>query len=162
MKKNKEKIYMFAAIILMIDQFIKLLVSSNMKLGSEIVIIDKFFSLFYLKNTGAAFSILDNQGIFLIIISVIILFIVDRYITKEEKFSKLGILSFGIVIGGIIGNLVDRLLYGGVIDYLAFNIFNYNFPVFNVADIAITVGIFLIVIDLIRGEINERRSRRKV
>lgn len=160
MKKNKEKIYGIAVIILMIDQFIKLLISNNMKLGSEIKVIDNFFSLFYLKNTGAAFSILDDKGSFLIIISVIILVIVDRYIAKESKFSKLGILSFGIVIGGIVGNLVDRLLYHGVIDYLSFNIFGKNFPVFNIADTAITIGIVLIIIDIIRGEINDRRRKR--
>lgn len=55
-------------------------------------------------------------------------------------------LSFGLVLGGIIGNLIDRIAYQGVIDFLSFKIFNYNFPVFNIADIGITVGVFLLII----------------
>ena len=73
----------------------------------------------------------------------------DRYIKKEINFSKLKILSIGFIIGGIIGNLVDRIFYGSVIDYLSFNLFGYSAPIFNVADIGITVGSIILVISLL-------------
>ena len=149
MMKNKEKIYSIACILLMIDQFIKVCVRSNMKLFEEIKIIPKFFSIYYVENKGAAFSIFVGWTFILIIISFISLYVLDRYIKKEINFSKLKILSIGFIIGGIVGNLVDRIFYGSVIDYLSFNLFGYSAPIFNVADIGITVGSIILVISLL-------------
>ena len=137
MLKNKEKIYSISAIIIMLDQMIKLLIRSKMALTSEITIIPNFFSFYYVENTGAAFSILTNKTLLLVLIAIACLVLLDRYITKLLKISKLEIISYGLVIGGIVGNLIDRLLYESVIDYLSFTIFNYNFPVFNLADVFI-------------------------
>ena len=64
-----------------------------------------------------------------------------------------------MVIGGIVGNLVDRILYGAVIDYLSFDFFGYSFPIFNIADIGITIGFLILVIDIFRGDDNEFRNR---
>lgn len=152
--KNKEKIYVIASILIIIDQLIKLVIKSKMKLGEEIIIIKNFFSLYYIKNPGAAFSILEDYTYLLIILGIGLLIILDKYLDKEEKFNIINISSFGLIIGGIVGNLIDRILYRGVIDYLMFKFFGYTFPVFNLADICITLGVVLyivaVVIDLIK------------
>lgn len=143
---KKSFIYSISFIVLLFDQLIKLIVMNNMKLHQEITIIPNFFSIYYIENTGAAFSILGNQTLFLIIVSVICLILMKEYIKKEKEMSNLSIISLGVIIGGTIGNLFDRILYKAVIDYLAFDIFKYSFPVFNLADIAITVGASLLLL----------------
>jgi signal peptidase II len=125
---------------------------NNMALHQEIKLIPNFFSLYYLKNTGAAFSILGNKTILLILVSIFCLIIIKNSIKKLKRTNTLNIISLGIMTGGIIGNLFDRVLYKSVIDYLSFNIFNYSFPVFNLADIGITVGAILLIIDLMIEE----------
>lgn len=156
--KNKKIIYTIGMFYMLIDQFIKLLVTKNMNLLQEITIIPNFFSLYYLKNTGAAFSILGNQTIILILISLICLVVIKNYIKRLKRVKNLTIISLGMMLGGILGNLFDRILYKSVIDYLSFEFFGYNFPVFNFADIGITVGAMLLVIDLI---LEEKELRKK-
>ena len=150
--KNKKLIYTIALITVLLDQVIKYLVMNNMALHQEIKLIPNFFSLYYLKNTGAAFSILGNKTILLILVSIFCLIIIKNAIKKLKRTNTLNIISLGIMTRGIIGNLFDRVLYKSVIDYLSFNIFNYSFPVFNLADIGITVGAILLIIDLMIEE----------
>lgn len=155
--KNKKLIYTISLITVLLDQIIKYIVMSNMTLHQEIKLIPNFFSLYYLKNTGAAFSILGNKTIILILVSIFFLIIIKNAIKKLKRVNTLTIISLGIMTGGIIGNLFDRILYKSVIDYLSFNIFNYNFPVFNLADIGITVGAILLIIDLIIEEKEKKK-----
>ena len=135
-----------------------------MKLHQEIEIIKNFFSIYYVKNTGAAFSILGNQTLLLIVVSCLCLIIIKEYIKKEKNITTLSMLSLGLIVGGTLGNLFDRIIYHAVIDYLAFDIFKYSFPVFNLADIAITVGTTLLVIAYIienrTGDKNERTTKK--
>lgn len=158
--KSRENIYKITAIILMLDQFIKILVNRYMDLGSSIKIIPNFFSLFYLKNTGAAFSILEDSTILLVIISAIVIVLLDRYIKKEKNFTKLSEIGLGLIMGGIFGNLIDRIIHHGVIDYLSFRIFNYNFPVFNLADMTIVVGVGLLLISMILDTRKEESKKK--
>ena len=146
---KKEDIYKITSLVLIIDQMIKLLIVNKMEINSKIDIIPNFFSIFYVKNTGAAFSILENNTLFLIIISIIFVFFLDRYIRKEESFTKLEVISLGVIMGGIFGNLIDRILHHAVIDYLFFYMLSYSFPVFNLADIAITMGGALYLLNMI-------------
>lgn len=146
---KKQDIYKITAIVLMLDQFIKIIINHNMKLNTHIDIIPNFFSIFYVRNTGAAFSILEDSTILLVIISVVFVVILDRFIKKEEHFTKLGIISLGMIMGGIFGNLIDRIIYHSVIDYLSFTVLKYNFPIFNLADIGITVGVAIYILSMI-------------
>ena len=155
MQKNKNKVYLTSVIVLLIDQIVKLLIKTNMNLNEEISIIPNFFSIQYLKNTGAAFSILENQTIILAITSIICISVIIYYLKKEENLTTAMYLSFGLVLGGILGNLIDRIVYQGVIDFLSFQIFNYNFPVFNIADIGITIGVLLLIIIYISRDIKK-------
>lgn len=155
MQKNKNKVYLTSVIVLLIDQIVKLLIKTNMNLNEEISIIPNFFSIQYLKNTGAAFSILENQTILLAITSIICISVIIYYLKKEENLTTAMYLSFGLVLGGILGNLIDRIVYQVVIDFLSFQIFNYNFPVFNIADIGITIGVLLLIIIYISRDIKK-------
>lgn len=146
---KKKFIYSISFVVLLLDQLIKIIIMNNMSLHQEIAIIPNFFSLYYITNTGAAFSILGNQTLLLIIISAFILILIKEYIKREKDFTKISILSLGMIIGGTLGNLFDRILHKSVIDYLAFDIFTYSFPVFNLADIAITVGAGLLLLSYI-------------
>ncbi len=163
---NKKKlIYTISFFILLLDQLIKVIVVNNMKLHQEITLIKNFFSIYYVKNTGAAFSILGNQTLLLIVVSCLCLIIIKEYIKKEQNITTLSMLSLGLIVGGTIGNLFDRIIYHAVIDYLAFDIFTYSFPVFNLADIAITVGTFFLIVGYIienkkSGDKHERTTKK--
>lgn len=155
-KKIKEKIYSIATIVLIIDQIIKLLISNNLAINEELIIIPNFFSLYYVENTGAAFSILENQIFILVTISILFLLFIDKMLSTEEISTELTKLSFGLIIGGVVGNLIDRVLYHCVIDYLSFTFFKYKFAIFNIADIAIVIGTILLIIDTYLEEKNKK------
>lgn len=159
--KNREGIYSVAAILLIFDQLIKLLVRSKVSLMEEISVIPGFFSIYHLENTGGAFSIFSGATIVLIVLSVLVLAFIHCYVITDEKMTKWRIFGLGIVIGGIVGNLVDRLLYGAVVDYLSFNIFGYEFPVFNLADVGITIGFLILAINILRRDVNEFRDKSR-
>lgn len=143
-------------LVILIDQVVKIVVTMNFSLYSSIEVINSFFSITYVRNTGAAWSILSGNTLFLVLISLIALVIIYLYFIKNKKLSKLENISYGLLIGGIIGNLVDRIIYGYVIDYLDFKIINYDFPIFNIADICIVVSIILVAINLMVGEYHEK------
>lgn len=148
-----KKVYIFALISLIIDQIVKILVSNYLILGQTIKIINNFFYLTYVQNKGAAFSILIGYRYILIIITFIFLYYLHKCIKKQKSFNKLEIISYGLLFGGIIGNLIDRIIYGYVIDYFDFMIFNYNFPIFNLADSFIVIGCIILVINTyLKGE----------
>ena len=148
--KNRQKIYKIMCILLVIDQIIKIIIRHNLNEFQEIKIIKNFFSIIYVENTGAAFSIMKNATILLIILSVLFILLLDKHIRKEEsKFTILDIISYGMIMGGVYGNLIDRIIHRKVTDYFSFSIFSYDFPVFNFADICIVVGAILIIIDII-------------
>ena len=147
-----KKIIGISLIIIVLDIISKLLISMNMNLNSSITVINNFFNITYVHNYGAAFSILIGARIVLILISLIILYILYKYLKKEE-LNKYNTICYSFLIGGIIGNLIDRIIYGYVIDFLSFKIINYNFPIFNVADIFITLGTFMFLIRMVRSDL---------
>ena len=141
-------------ILLLIDQISKILVVKLIDINSSIELIKNFFYLTYTHNTGAAFSILTDKRIFLILIAVIILIVIFNYLRKNKTESKIEKIAFSLIIGGSIGNLLDRIVRGYVIDFLDFKIFGYNFPIFNLADTFIVIGVFLLLlITLTRKEV---------
>lgn len=151
--KNKDslnKIYIYSLLIFIIDFISKFLIQSNFKLLDTITIINNFFYITYTKNLGGAWSILEGHNIFLILVSLIFIAFFIYYIIKEEKFNKLLIISYSLIIGGVFGNLFDRIFRGHVIDFLSFNIFGYYFPIFNMADTFIIFGFCALIINEIR------------
>lgn len=153
-----KKISIITIIVILIDRLLKLVVNSTLELFVKYKVIDNFFYLFNCHNEGAAFSILNGNVFFLVIITLIALFLIIKFIKKENDYSKINTISYGLLLGGILGNLIDRVIYGYVIDYLSFIIFNYSFPVFNFADISIVVGAFLLIIKEFGGDKNESKN----
>lgn len=161
MKKN---IYIISLVVLILDQIIKYYILSSTLIIKAVTIIPDFFSLRFVKNYGAAWGIFQDKTFFLTIISGLTLILINKYLLNEKRFNKISIISYGLLIGGILGNFFDRIVHGFVIDYLDFTIFKYDFPVFNLADMAIVIGIILMFVEVVRIEINEnnRRVRRKI
>ena len=148
----KKKIIIVAVICILIDFISKIIVINNLELDTGITIIPNFFSISYIRNTGAAWGIFSNGTLLLAVLSIVFLIFAFKYIYDLKSVSKLSMISYGMLIGGIIGNLIDRVFRNYVIDFLSFNIFGYHFPVFNIADCFIVVSIFLIVIESLLKE----------
>lgn len=147
----KKKVLIISFITLFIDLLTKYLVFSIDTFSDSVVVIKNFFKITPIKNYGAAFSTFENMNILLISISVIILIYLLYTITKVKN-TKLNALSYGLLIGGLLGNLFDRLVFGYVRDFLSFKFFSFNFAIFNIADIGIVIGIFLLLILGIKKE----------
>lgn len=147
---NKKK-FGISLIVLIIDQILKLLVQT---FETNVSIIKNLFAISYYQNTGAAWSILEGEQLLLIIISLVMIVIVYSMMFSFEE-NKLTNIAFGILFGGIIGNLIDRVLFGYVRDFIAITIFGYHFPIFNIADIGIVLGVFLLIIETVKGEIKK-------
>lgn len=157
---NKNKItklilILTALLAFFLDRISKMLIVNNFSYEMEKTIIKNFFSIIYVKNTGAAWSLFEGKQTLLIIISIIFLVFLISFIIKEKP-DKIDNLTYGLIIGGIIGNLYDRITLNYVIDFIAFNIFGYEFPVFNLADSFIVIGVIILIINLIRSEKNDR------
>lgn len=135
-----------------LDQIIKVLISSLFTLGTSKEIINNFFYLTYVQNDGAAWSLFSNQTLMLILIAVIALVIIYNQFIKNKQLNKIDIILLSMLIAGILGNLIDRIIYGYVIDYLDFRIFNYNFPVFNLADTLIVLATIALLIKTYKEE----------
>lgn len=153
--------YLIALAIIALDQITKWLIIINMELGESIPIIDGFFHLTSHRNSGAAWGILQGQMIFFYIITLVFIAAAVYYMHKYARDNKLLGISLGIIIGGAIGNFIDRLFRHEVVDFADFTIFNYNFPIFNVADSALTIGVILIIIVTIIEERNEKRKEKE-
>ena len=156
-----KKLYGFALTTILFDQLIKNGLLFFMSFGQSITVIPNFFSITLIGNTGAAFSILSSNTLLLIVISVVVLNLIYFFLIKGKKLNDFEQISYGLLIGGIIGNLIDRALHMQVIDYLDFTFFGYNFPVFNLADIAIVISMVFIGIQVIKGDKNEVSSKGK-
>ena len=139
-----KKISLYTFLFLLIDQISKILVRMYLNLYNDIILIPNFLSLIHVKNDGAAFSILEGKNIFFIIITIIVLIGIIYYI-KNKNFKKIDYIIYGMLIGGIIGNLIDRIIYGNVTDFISFTIFNKPMPIFNLADTFICIGCILMI-----------------
>ena len=158
---EKKKIIIIGIILGVIDQIIKFIVDQKIALSTNIKIIKNFFYIAKVYNQGASWSIMQGQRIILIILGILFLFVIFKFMDDFKKDNKLNIISFSLIIGGLLGNLVDRIFRGYVIDYLNFYIFKYDFPVFNFADCLIVVGVIILLIRMLMGDGNENKSRSK-
>ena len=153
----KKKVYILSIIFLLIDIFTKQLVKNTLNLYDSIPIIPNFFSITYVINDGAAFSILKGELWLFIILGFVLLFFIFYYLQKE-KLNIYKTFYYSLLIAGVLGNLLDRMLYKGVIDFLDFYILGYDFPIFNIADIGIVVGIIFLLISMIL-EVNNNDNK---
>lgn len=145
------KIVIIGIIALVIDQITKSLMQIY---DVHFNIINEFLRLNYIQNTGAAWSILEGEQYLLIGITILMLILVYNMSFSFDN-NKLNNFTFGILFGGIIGNLFDRVLYGMVRDFIDINVFGYNFPVFNIADMLIVLGVVILLISTFKGELKK-------
>ena len=151
MKKKYIFIILFCLLLILIDFISKYLVI-NLISNKTIIIIKNFLKFLYVKNTGAAFGIMSGNIIILVIVTLILLF----YIIKEVKNNvdnKWILISYLLILSGAIGNLIDRIFRGYVVDFISFTLFDKEMAVFNIADSYITIGVFLLIILLLKKEV---------
>ncbi len=148
----KKKIIIISLFVLMLDQLIKLIISTHL---INFNFIPNFLSLIYVENTGVAFSMLSGNRLFIILMTILLLGVLIYMLEKEDLNSKRNsksiTWSYGLLFGGILGNLVDRIIRGVVVDYVSFKIFGYYFPVFNLADLMITIGVIILVVNNVKN-----------
>lgn len=130
-----------------LDQGVKYIIASNVDFGAQIPVIDNFFYITYWRNKGAAWGVLQN-GRFLFIPLTIIISAVLIYVLYKAN-NKLLKLSLSLILAGAVGNLIDRVFVGSVVDFLQFFFGSYEFPVFNVADMMVDIGAFILIIYII-------------
>lgn len=135
---------LLAAFIVLADQILKILVSSNMELFESFTLVPYLFNITYVQNKGAAFSIFSNYTWVLAIISLIFSAVLLIYIIVKKPKHKLLMLSLIMIFAGALGNAIDRIFLGYVIDYIETAFI--DFPIFNLADISITVGAVLLIV----------------
>lgn len=145
-------------LVILVDFFSKYMVSKLMTVNETINLINNFFRITYVKNTGAAFSIFSNNTILVIIISIVVIGFLLFYIYKNKGNNKLENVSYAFILGGAISNLIDRLVYGYVIDFLDFEILSYDAPIFNLADTFIVIGVILFLINTLRSRYDGNSS----
>ena len=144
----KKKLCIYSSILLLID-----LVTKYLSIGKKITIIPNFLYIDYLKNRGIAFSMFQGSRYIIIIISIIAIYYLFK--TLDKKYLYL----YSLILGGILGNLFDRIFHGYVIDFISVKIFNWYAPIFNFADICITIGAILLIIFMFIGDKNGNNSK---
>ena len=147
--------YIITLITFVIDLVLKLVLKNK-----SFWVIRNFFEIKYTKNYGAAWSFLTGKTFFLIVLSILILCLLIRYYYSFKNNTR-NIIAFGITIGGLLGNLFDRIIYGYVNDYISLKFGSYYYPIFNFADCMIVIGLFLIIVGIIKKEDNYGKDSSK-
>ena len=172
MKHRRARVYdalalLTAILVLALDQWTKTWVVTNLSpsfFGPRISLIGDYLILYYIKNNGAAFSLFANSMVLVLLIVVAIGVIAYLYIRNINTGSLWYKLIFGLIIGGALSNLIDRVRHGGyVVDFISFNIpqLNFHFAIFNLADAAISVGVILLFVTLLFGSVVEPEEATK-
>ncbi len=146
-------------VMLIIDLLSKNVIISKIEWGSEITVIDGFFSISHVHNTGAAWGIFSDKT-FILSITTCIAALVIIYLIYAATVNKTVLICLSVILGGAVGNLSERIFRGYVTDFLSFNIFGYNFPSFNFADICITCGCFVLLFYIIFFHKKDKRIFR--
>ncbi|RAL26073.1 signal peptidase II [Thermoflavimicrobium daqui] len=156
--------FLLAIVIVALDQWSKWLVVSKMVLSESIPIIDGFFYITSHRNRGAAFGILENQQWLFIIVTFLVIGGVIYYIWKEKKSSQQPVMlwALSLILGGAIGNLIDRIRSGEVVDFIHLQFGSYHYPIFNIADSAIVIGVILFAIFMLFTPDIEKKKNQEV
>ena len=153
MKEQIKGIIFFSIIFVALDQVIKIILNSKLIINQTIILIKDLFSITLIHNTGAAFNLFSGGRYFLIAISIAVIAWLILYIRHLEVIDDVDIFTYSLLFGGVIGNLIDRVVYGYVVDYLSFNFGSFYFPIFNLADMFIVISIIIIIIRTVKGDL---------
>jgi len=162
MRKERLTVALIVVAIVALDQFTKMLASRMLALHESIPVIESFFHLTHARNTGAAFSLLAETPAwfrqpFFLLVTVIAIVALGLFLRQIEDPSRFVVIAVAAILGGAIGNLIDRVLHGEVVDFLLFHWRGYYWPAFNVADTCITLG----VIGLLWSSLQEQRREKR-
>jgi signal peptidase II len=157
MKRKYWVLLIFCIGILLLDQWTKSLVVEKLPLYQRVEVIQGFFNLTHVRNTGGAFGIFGGEkgglgSILFVVVSLIAIGAIVFLFLKIKENEKTLAFSFSLILSGAVGNLIDRLRYGEVVDFLDFHLSSYHWPAFNVADSAICIGIGLMALELLKGD----------
>lgn len=155
-----KKTCLYAIVLIVIDYISKIIISNYISLNTSIPIIGNFLRLTYVRNTGAAFSIFSNYTYLLAVISILVILLILYYVYRKKYVSGFDALCYGLLLGGATGNLIDRLIYGYVVDFISIRIVKYNFPVFNLADSFIVIAFILLILVEIKKDILVKRKKK--
>ena len=153
-------------VCLVLDQITKWLVNANLSYADRIPVIEGFFYLTHVRNPGAAFSLFADgdpqvRMVFFVGVTVVAVMIIASFFRQIAPGDRLSALALGCILGGAIGNLIDRLVHQEVIDFLHFKLWaNYSWPDFNLADSFIVVGVGILILEMLANE-GESRARAK-
>lgn len=134
--------------VLSFDLITKVIVDGAMQLYSSHTIIDNFFYFTYVHNTGAAWSMFEGQILFFVLVAIFASIGMVYYFIQSKPYERLTRYGLVIAFAGLLGNVIDRVMYGHVRDFIDFVIFGYDFPIFNIADMGLVIGFGLIVLEM--------------
>ena len=155
MKNKKELLIILGIFIILLDQITKAIL-----IGKNITIIPNILNFTYTENTGVAFGIGSSNLILIIIVNIVVLGIIIKFIKERKEQVNFSILiSLILILSGGIGNLIDRIVRGYVIDFIDVNLF--NFPNFNIADISISIGIISLIFILCNSILKEKKAEEE-
>ncbi|MCA0979905.1 signal peptidase II [Exiguobacterium aestuarii] len=147
-----KRYYGLAVILILLDQLTKWVVVQTMTIGQSIEVIPNLLYWTSYRNKGAAWGMLEGQMAFFFVITILVVVGLVYFLHKEVNGYQLLGYSVGLLLAGAIGNFIDRLFRGEVVDFVDTYPFGYNFPIFNVADMALTFGVILMVIGILFEE----------
>ena len=141
------------ALTIVLDQVTKYLVASQMTIGQSIPIIDNFLYITSHRNAGAAWGIFQGKMMFFYLITLAVIAVVIVWMTRLDiKKDKWLMIALALILGGAVGNFIDRVLYQHVVDFIDTYILGYDFPIFNIADMAVVIGVALIIVEIVFEE----------
>jgi len=142
------------------DQLSKLWIRTNLAIGESLPLIDRL-SLIHIRNTGSAFGLLANQTFLIIVISIAALLFILLFLRYLSPATTLSVVAIGLLMGGALGNLIDRLRFRSVIDFIYFRLWgDFHWPAFNIADASIVVGVCLLIYSFYRSGVFTRAYER--
>ncbi|MGL6145032.1 MAG: signal peptidase II [Macrococcoides caseolyticum] len=147
---------LYTAILILMDQISKYIIVKTMNIGESIPVIGDVLQITSHRNYGAAWGMLQNQMIFFYIITIIVLIALIYFYYKEAADNLLMQCGLMLIFAGAIGNFIDRLFRGNVVDFIDTKIINYDFPIFNVADSCLTIGVFILLYELLFNQKEEK------
>ncbi|WP_332648009.1 signal peptidase II [Lysinibacillus sp. 54212] len=157
------KYYGIAILVIILDQATKWMVVNNMELNERISIWDPWFGLLSHRNRGAAWGMLEGQMWLFIIVTIGVIIAIIYFYHKEAKGKPFFQISLMLLLGGAIGNFIDRLFLGEVVDFVdvLIPVINYHFPIFNIADAALTIAVIMLLITILMEERAEKKKVKK-
>ncbi len=147
---------LYTAILILMDQISKYIIVKTMNIGESISVIGEVLQITSHRNYGAAWGMLQNQMIFFYIITIIVLIALIYFYYKEAADNLLMQCGLMLIFAGAIGNFIDRLFRGNVVDFIDTKIISYDFPIFNVADSCLTIGVFILLYELLFNQKEEK------